>query len=88
MLYLRVGGVPHIFEKIFMMAITLLWTSLQLKVCTKVMNPQSCKSPHLGNFRTLNLGVSGQNGIWVHAPWPSTENTWGKVVAFPKFKLW
>ncbi len=38
------------------------------------MGLQNCGSP--------NLGVLGQNDIWVQAPWPDIENTIrGKVVA-------
>jgi hypothetical protein len=40
-------------------------------------------------FRNSNLGVRGQNDIWVLALWPSTKNTIrGKVMAFPKFGPW
>jgi hypothetical protein len=36
-------------------------------------------------FLDSNLGVSGQNDIWVLAPWLGTKNTIrGKVVASPK----
>jgi hypothetical protein len=36
------------------------------------------------NFETLNLGVLGQNAIWVLAMWQGTNNTIrGKVVASP-----
>jgi hypothetical protein len=38
------------------------------------------------NSRSSNLGVSGQNDIWVQAPWLDIENTMrGKVVASRKF---
>jgi hypothetical protein len=44
----------------------------------KVMGFQSCES---FNFETLNLGVPGQNDIWVLARWPNIENTIkGKVL--------
>jgi hypothetical protein len=39
------------------------------------MNLQSRGSPDFGNFGTFNLGVSGQNDIWVLAPWLGIENT-------------
>jgi hypothetical protein len=55
----------------------------------EVMGLQSLESPNLGNFGTPNLGVLGQNDIWVQAPWLGTQNTIkGKVVASPKFGLW
>jgi ribulose 1,5-bisphosphate carboxylase large subunit-like protein len=41
---------------------------------------------YLKNFGTPNLGILGQNDIWVLAPWPKIENTIkGKVVISPKF---
>ncbi len=50
------------------------------------MGLQSHKSPNFRNFGTLNLGVPGQNDIWVHALWIGIENTIkGKVVASLKF---
>jgi len=55
----------------------------------KIMGLQSCKSPNFGNFGILNLGVSGQNDIWVLAPWPSIENTiMGKVMVILKSRPW
>jgi hypothetical protein len=36
---LRVDGVPHMVEKLSTRATTLLWTSLQLKVCTQSYGP-------------------------------------------------
>jgi len=55
----------------------------------EIMSLQSCKSPNFRNFETPNLGVPGQNDIWVQVPWPGTENNIrGKVVASPMSKLW
>jgi hypothetical protein len=54
-----------------------------------VMGLQSHKSPNFENFGTFNLGISGQNDIWVLAPWLGIKNTKrGKVVVSPKPKLW
>jgi hypothetical protein len=40
-------------------------------------------------FQDSNLGVAGQNDIWMLAPWPRIENTIkGKVVASPKSRPW
>jgi hypothetical protein len=40
-------------------------------------------------FRTLDLGISRLNHIWVQPPWPCIENTMkGKVVASPNSGLW
>ncbi len=53
----------------------------------KVMGFQSHKSPNIENFS--NLGVPGQNDIWVLASWLGIGNTIrGKVVASPKSELW
>jgi hypothetical protein len=50
----------------------------------KIMGLQRFKSPNFDNFRTPNLGMSGQNDIWVHASWLGIENAIrGKVVASP-----
>jgi len=49
------------------------------------MGLQNCKCPHFGNFESPNLGILGQNDIWVQGPWPTTYNIIrGKVVIFPK----
>ncbi len=48
----------------------------------KVMGLQISRSPNFKNFETLDLGVLGQNDIWVQAPWLDIENIIkGKVVA-------
>jgi hypothetical protein len=53
------------------------------------MGLQGCKSFNFENFGFPNLGVLGQNDIWVQAPWLSTKNTIrAKVGAFPKTGLW
>jgi hypothetical protein len=55
----------------------------------EVIGLQSRGSPIFKNFRTPNLGIQGQNDIWVLDPWLITENTIrGKVVVSPKFELW
>jgi hypothetical protein len=59
---------------------------LERRFVKQVMGLQSCGSPNFENFRIPNLGVSGQNNIWVLVPWLGTNNTIrGKVVASPKF---
>jgi hypothetical protein len=89
MIPLCAGGVPHIFGKISTRATTLFWTSLQSKVCTQSYGPPKLRKFQFRGFRDSNLGVLGQNDIWVLVPWPSTENTIrGKVLASPKSKLW
>jgi hypothetical protein len=53
------------------------------------MGFENHKSHNSGNFKTPNLGVPGQNDIWVLGLWLGIENTVrGKVVASPKFGLW
>jgi hypothetical protein len=55
----------------------------------EVMSIQSCGSPNFKNFKTCNLRIPKQNGIWVQAPWLGTENIInGKVVASPKSRPW
>ncbi len=50
----------------------------------KVMGIQSCGSANFKNFGTPNLGLPGQNDIWVLAMWPSIDNTIrGKVMGSP-----
>jgi hypothetical protein len=46
-------------------------------------------NPNFGNFRTLKLGILGQNDIWMYPPWLITKNTIRrKVVPSPKSGLW
>jgi len=72
-----------------MKATTLLQTSFQLKVWTLSYWLSKSRESQYWEFRNSNFGVPRQNDIWVLAPWPSTENTIrGKVVVFPKFRLW
>jgi hypothetical protein len=67
----------------------IFWWGLQLcfrphlnqRSAHKVMGPQSRESP--------NLGVPGQNDIWVLVLWPGTKYTIrGKVVISPKSGPW
>jgi hypothetical protein len=59
------------------------------RIAKEVMAFQSVKSPNFKNFRTFNLGVPGQNDIWMQPLWLITKNTIkGKVVASPKFEPW
>jgi hypothetical protein len=60
MIYLCLGGVPHIVGKLSMKATHFFYTSLQLEVLKKVMGLQSYKSL---NFEIL--GVPRQNDIWM-----------------------
>jgi hypothetical protein len=55
---------------------------------TKLWPPKSWKS-QFWEFRDSQMGVLGQNDIWVLILWPSTEYTIrGKVVASPKSGPW
>jgi len=79
LIYLRASGVPHIVGKLSMRVTTLLQTSPQLKVFTK----------SYGLPKLRDTQFSGQNDIWVQAPWPSIKNIIrGKVMASPKSGLW
>jgi hypothetical protein len=54
-----------------------------LKVCTRNYGPPKLRKSNFENFGIPNLWVSGQNDIWVQAPWLGTKNIIrGKVVAF------
>ncbi len=62
---------------------------LNWRFAKEVMGLQSRGSLHFKNFGTPNLGVLGQNDIWVLASWPGTKNTIkGKVVASVEFGPW
>jgi hypothetical protein len=80
----------HILLEISRQGLQLCFKShLNWRFAEKVMNFQSCRCPNSMNFKTLKLGVPGQNDIWVLASWPSTENTIrGEVVASPKSEPW
>jgi hypothetical protein len=69
------------------MRVTILHeTSFQFEVCTQSYGPPKLWGSQFREFRDSNLGVSGQNDIWVLVPWPGTKNIIkGKVVASPKF---
>jgi len=62
---MRASGVPHIVEKLSIRAITLFKPHLSQKFTQEVMVFQSFGSPNFGNFETPNLGVLGQNDIWM-----------------------
>ncbi len=69
--------------------ITLLETSPQSAVYTQIYRlPKSWKF-QFKEFRDSNLGVLGQNDIWVLASWPGIKNIIsGKVMASLKSRLW
>jgi hypothetical protein len=51
------------------------------------MGFQSFESFNLGNFEIPNLGISGENGIWVQAPWPGTKKYYkGEGGDFPQIQ--
>ncbi len=51
--------------------------------------PPKLQKSQFRGFRDSNLGILGQNDIWVLVPWLGTENTIrGKVMASPKFGPW
>jgi hypothetical protein len=67
-----------------MRATTLLYTSLQLEVCTQNYGPSKSWKSQFREFWDFHLGVPGQNDIWVLVPWPSTKCIIkGKVLASP-----
>jgi hypothetical protein len=55
---------------------------------TKLWGPKFRES-QLWEFQDSHLGVPEQNAIWMWASWKGTKyTTRGKVVAFPKSRLW
>ncbi len=80
---------PHIVGKISTRATTLLYTSFQLEVFTQNYGHLKLWKSQFKELKNFNLGVPGQNDIWVLALWPCTKNTTrGKVVASPKSEPW
>jgi hypothetical protein len=72
------------------------WQGLQLcfrphlnrRFAQKIMGLQSRKSPNFGNFKIPNLGIMGQNDIWVQATWQGTYNTIrGEGSGFPQVRV-
>jgi len=61
----RAGAVPHIFGKLSTRAKTLLRLHHNQRFAQEITGLQIVRSPNFGNFKIFNLGVSGQNDIWV-----------------------
>jgi hypothetical protein len=79
---LRGNGVPHTIGKLSLSPTTLLWTSRQSKVCMQSYGGPKLWETQFWKFQDSNLGVLGQNDIWVLVPWLGTKNVIrGKVVA-------
>jgi hypothetical protein len=51
------------------------------------MGLQSHGSPNFRNFGTFNLGIPGQNDIWVLAPWLGIDNTIREGGGFPQVRV-
>jgi hypothetical protein len=72
-----------------MRAKTFLLTSSRLEDCKRNHGVPKLQESQFREFRDSNLGVIGQNDIWVLAPWLGIENIiMGKVVASPKSRPW
>jgi hypothetical protein len=68
---------------------TLLQTSYRSEVCRRSYGLPKLRESQFWEFRDSNLGVLGQNDIWMLALWLGTENIIrGKVVASSKSRLW
>ncbi len=78
---------PHIIEKLLTRAIILHLTSPQSESTQEITSLQNAKSPNLGNFRTLNLGVLGQNNIWTHPMATHKEYYKGEGDGFPQIQV-
>ncbi len=78
----------HIVRKPLTRATTLLQTSSQSKVFRRNYGPPKFWELQFREFWDSNLGVLGQNDIWVLVPWLGTKYTIsGKVVTSPKSRL-
>ncbi len=83
------SGMPHTVEKISTMATTLLQTSSQSDVYTQSYGPLKSQKSQFKEFWDSNLGVLGQNDIWVLSSLLGTQNNIrGKVMASSKFGPW
>jgi len=61
LIYLRVGGVPHIVRKLWMRITTLLYTSLQLKMWRKRYGPPKSRDSQFQEFQDSQLGSPWTN---------------------------
>ncbi len=59
---------------------------LNQRFTQKNMGFQSCGSPNFEIFKTPNLGVPGQNDIWVQALWPIRKYYKGEGDGFPQIR--
>jgi hypothetical protein len=78
LIYLHSSGMPHIIGKLSMRNITLIWTSPQLKVYTKSYGLPKLRKIQFQEFRDSQLGIPGQNDIWMQSLWLITDNTVSK----------
>jgi len=89
LIYLRVGGMPHIIGKLSTRVTTLLKTSSQLKVYRESYGSPKSWESQFWEFHDSNLGVPEQNDIQVLALWLGTNNIIrGKAMASPNFESW
>jgi hypothetical protein len=85
----RAGGVQHIVEKFSTRATNFLHTSFQSEVCMQSYGPPKSRESQLWEFRDSQLGVPGQNVIWMLVSWLGIKYiVRGKVVVSPKSELW
>ncbi len=73
LIYLCVGVMPHTVAKMLMRNTTLLSISSRSKFFERSYGPPKLRESQFRKFRDSNLGVLGQNDIWVLAPWPSIK---------------
>jgi hypothetical protein len=80
----------HIWLKISRLELQLCFRPhLNQRSTKKCMDFQSCGQSQFWEFWDSNLGVLGQNDIWVLVSRPSTKNNIrGKVMASPKSRSW
>jgi hypothetical protein len=74
----------HICLEIFWQGVRLCFKPhFNRRSTQEVMSFQSCRNPNFKNFGTPNLGVPGQNDIWIQALWLGTNITKGGRWWFP-----
>jgi hypothetical protein len=72
---LCIGVMPHTIGKLSTRVTTLLQTSSQSEVCTQSYGPPKSWESQLWEFQDSQVGVLGQNDIWVLISWPNTKYT-------------
>jgi hypothetical protein len=88
--YVHAGGVPHISLENPQQKLQLCFKPhLNQRFSQDIITFQSARCPNFKSFGTPNLGILGQNDIWMQPLWLITKNIIReKVVASPKSGPW